>query len=238
MPQCIAYYCYTVNEKLLIACGTNRALSNLATKVLDLLPKPEKKWNVPDSAKGVYRLETELDESFDQIDRNAKAYQHTFPGDYEAQSQASMFENLQDQPISDTDFRYVEEYVKRRIHTGRPLSLGDHIIERLRKARAEYSKPMWTHDEYTLEESRREYELLWQFLALRQAAVRHRVFYVELIGETTPQRQARAEELDNTQKAIVRDTSKAWRNLQSFYIKHARMVLVTDSQHKLLVDGS
>lgn len=227
VSQCIACHCYNFGEKLLIACGTNRALTHLANKILEVLPKSNKSWLVENSVPGVYRLETDFDESFQQIDRNAHAYQHECQGENEPRVHNPEVRNLRGTAISEAEFQYVEQYVKRRVLTGRPLSLGDHILERLRKARAQPAQSVWTFEDYSEEESKKEFDLLWDFIALRQAAARHQVFFVELVGESEPQRQARFEDLDNVQKNIVNETGKAWRNLQSFYIKNAKVVLVT-----------
>lgn len=227
VSQCIAYHCYMFGEALLVACGTNRALDSVANKILEILPKSGSQWTVPNSVKNVYRLETDFDESYEQVSRNGQAYSHTFSGDYEPRSYQIDLSQYRDAPIDDNNFRYLEEYVKRRATTNRPLSLGDHILQRLRKARAQRLRAQWTFDEYPPEESKREYDLLNDFIGLRHAAARQNVFYVEIIGETAPQRRARFEELDDTQKFITKETAKAWRNLQTFYIKHARIILIT-----------
>ena len=230
VSQCIAYHCYSVGETLLITCGANRPLDHLVDKVLGVLPRLSKQWTVPNSVLGVFRLVVDYEESHNQIDRNSQAYQHTFRGEYESTERTRTLQEAIGVAMTDQEFHNVEEYVKRRITTGRPVSLGDHILARLKKARAQRQKDQWVHDLpelYGREESEVEYQLLWDFLGWRNLAVKHNVYYVEIIGETTPQRRARFEELNEVQKAIVRETSKVWRNLQSFYLKHAKIVFCT-----------
>lgn len=227
VSKCIAYHCYGRGERLLITCGTNQALNHLAGQVLELVPTSSQQWTVKGSAIGVYCMDTEFDEDFHQIERNAQAYQHEFKGDYEAHNVSWDIGPEIGVHIDDATFSQVEQYVKRRIHTNRPLSLGDHILVRLKKARNERFKQNWTQDLYQQQESQVKYGLLWKFIGLRNLAKKHDISFVDILGESQPQRQIRLEELTQIQRDITRETTKAWRNLQAFYIKHAKIVFVT-----------
>jgi hypothetical protein len=221
---CIAYHCYHFSENLLISSGVNKALDHLAEMVLTVLPKSTQTWTVPGSIVGVYRLELGYDESWGQITRNAHAYGHEFIGDYEQHGTSFNIWAEFSTQISDSQFAHVEEYVKRRIATGRPLSLGDHILVRLRKAKGQRTQAQWTHDLYPPQISLEEYNLLWTFLSCRVLAARHDAFFLDILGEVAPQRKVRYGDLTDKQKAIANETAKAWRNLQSFYVKHARII--------------
>lgn len=228
---CVAYHCYSVGEKLVIACGTNRSLDHVARSCLEILPKQSAKYAVRESSFGVFRLATEYDEAYDVISRNASAYQHTFQGDYEQEDRR--FDHVFNITtsagitISNDSFGSVEEYVKLRSQTSRPLSLGDHILVRLRKAREQRDWTSWTNDVYPPEESKEEFNLLWRFLGLRNVARNQESFLFDIIGETAAQCQVRYEALTERQQWLAHESVKAWRNLQAFYVKNAKIILIT-----------
>lgn len=126
--------------------------------------------------------------------------------------------------VSDEEYRTIEKWVGFRTTSGLRLSLGDQIRTRLLKARREGSS--WVHD---WAHSDDEYILLWYFLTQRIQLSRLGRAYVDIVGTTDATRMEIDDAMDQQARSLENASLAAWRSLQHFYLRHARIVLVTAS---------
>lgn len=127
--------------------------------------------------------------------------------------------------VSANDYRAIERWINYRTNTGLRLSLGAQIQARILKALREGTG--WTEDwAYAAD----EYILIWQFLTQRILLSRiGRHYAADLTGSSEAEQDADDDEVQRLATNYENASLNAWRSLQSLYLKHAKIILVTAS---------
>ncbi|KAE8138859.1 P-loop containing nucleoside triphosphate hydrolase protein [Aspergillus pseudotamarii] len=216
----IALYHYETKKPLLIVCGSNQGLDVISKRILKSLGLS----NELSGPVGIFRLDTEYQE---------EAESQFAPG-IQAGSDTEFVSKIRSDlgqlGISDEEFNLLRSSVESSTSKENKLSLGHHIIQRL-----DYAK--WLGSRW-LESEDEEVILLWTFLTYQEALARRGFLFLEDVSEgAADYRRAvvnAADTLVGEDSAemlanLITRRKAAWRELQRFYLKRARIVLCTAS---------
>ncbi|XRM47494.1 hypothetical protein ABZX51_010465 [Aspergillus tubingensis] len=220
----IAAYHRKMRNPLLIVCGSNYGLDEIARKMLKLFKRDSL------GTEGIFRLDTELGEDVD----NQMAPEMAHPTTETQRNFDSTKQSLRDAGIDPKFLEVLRFSVESTTaETDKMLtkevSLGQHILRRVELAVR--LKSEWPQE---TEKEKSEMALLWNLLTYQISLARRGLLFVESTNAELTLRGPSElfedpEGPEDVLKTLVTSYKRAWLELQQFYLEQANIVLCTAS---------
>jgi hypothetical protein len=223
--------CLRTGIPVLAIAGSNYALRNLADRVQKIVIAGT------GNMSGIYQLKTEYLESFSQqLVRDDIPDENEDPAAPQllpplASFRQDVAELLEAQDVDAESYQKVLRWVRRQLDTYEELSLGRRILVRIDLAiRAGGVSTNSTQEE-------EEFQLLWKFVKYHRMMEKYGIAFIESAGDDSAltakaaeEEEDESEELKDDLVEMIRSSfNSTWRQVQKFYLYHARAILCTAS---------